>query len=532
MDTNTKITTPGDRGTHSVTVTVTDGQLFSSQTVEISVLNNPPILYPISPVTVFAGDTITVTPISYDRDGDLITFTYAGWMTTSTKVTVPGDRGVHSVTVDANDGQAISSQTVQISVLNNAPQFISQPLTSVSVCSVYSYLPATFDRDNDSLSFSATSLQPGMSISPVTGQIMKVQTAGDVGTYPIQLSVTDGYGGTGYQSFTLTVLQTAWMQVVGMGVSPSSRYAHSSVYDEFNQRMVNFGGIYCPGCLWYNDVRALYMTGSTFTWTQLNPTGTPPSGRYVHRAIYDPDNKRMIVFGGYDSVIGYRDDLWALSLTGSIAWQQITPSLPRPSARANHVTVYDPVRKRMILFAGWDGTLPYFNDLWALSLTSSVSWTQLSPSGTIPQGRTGHTAIYDQLYDRIIVFGGSITGVGITNETWALNFSSSSDGSWSQVVPQGTPPSPRSLATGVYDPICGRLVIFAGYNGTYINDTWALSLVTEEQMQWDQISIVSPLPPIRYAHTAIYDPVGARMIVFDGTNNPGTGALNDIWQLK
>jgi len=531
LDTNTRITTPADRGTHSVTVTVTDGQLFSSQTVEISVLNNPPVLDPISPISIFAGDTITITPISYDRDGDLITYTYSGWMTSSTKVTVPEDRGVHYVTVDANDGQAFSSQTVQISVLNNAPQFISQPLTSVSVCSVYSYLPVVFDKDNDSLSFSATSLEPGMSISPVTGQIIKVQTAGDAGTYPIQLSVTDGYGGTDFQPFTLTVLQTSWTQVIGMGVSPSIRYSHSAVYDEVNKRMVNFGGIFCPGCLWYNDVRVLYMTGSTFTWTQLNPTGTPPSGRYAHRAIYDPDNQRMIVFGGYDTV-GYKGDLWALSLTSSVGWQQITPSPPCPSARANHVTVYDPIRKRMILFGGWDGTSPYFNDLWALSLTSSVSWAQLSPSGTIPQGRNSHTAIYDQLYDRIIVFGGNIAGVGATNETWALNFSTSSDGVWSQSSPQGVPPSPRYVVTGIYDNICGRMVVFAGYDGSFTNDTWVLGLMAEGQMQWNNLSLMPPLPPKRYSHVAIYDPVGARMIVFGGTNNPGTGALNDLWQLQ
>ena len=63
----------------------------------------------------------------------------------------------------------------------------------------------------------------------------------------------------------------AWKQLDG-----PARISHSAVYDPVRDRMV---GYYFPG-LGYplNDVWALSLAG-TPTWTQLTPTGTPPSAR-------------------------------------------------------------------------------------------------------------------------------------------------------------------------------------------------------------------------------------------------------------
>ena len=131
----------------------------------------------------------------------------------------------------------------------------------------------------------------------------------------------------------------------------------------------------------------------------------PPSGRYTHSAIYDPVRDRMVVFGGYDGIDRECNDVWALSLSGSPAWIALTPAGGPPSARLYHTAIYDPVRDRMVVFGGND-YFGYFNDVWALSLAGSPAWSEITPAGGPPPARAGHTAIYDAARDRMVVFGG------------------------------------------------------------------------------------------------------------------------------
>jgi len=96
------------------------------------------------------------------------------------------------------------------------------------------------------------------------------------------------------------------------------------------------------------------------TWTPL------PSGfdRYYHRAIYDSLRTRMIVFGGVDSL--YRNDVHELTLGGAPAWNLIAPSGTPPDVRNTHSLIYDPLRDRMLLFAGakmFGLTVVLFNDV-------------------------------------------------------------------------------------------------------------------------------------------------------------------------
>ena len=97
---------------------------------------------------------------------------------------------------------------------------------------------------------------------------------------------------------------------------------------------------------------------------------------------------------------------------------------PPPSARSQYTAIYDPVRDRMVVFGGSDGS--YRNDVWALSLAGSPAWSALAPAGSLPPARRGHTAFYDPVRDRMVVFGGS-GGNSNRNDVWAL--------SWDQTTP-------------------------------------------------------------------------------------------------
>ncbi|MDR4497616.1 MAG: fibronectin type III domain-containing protein [Candidatus Scalindua sp.] len=122
MNSDTYTTNYGDAGDHTVTVTVSDRLLTDSQDIKIKVLNTtrPPVLEPIADITVKKGNTITLNPSATDPDGDSLTFTYSGWMTSNTYTTNFDDLGVHVVTVTVSDGFLTDSQDVTIIVVESS----------------------------------------------------------------------------------------------------------------------------------------------------------------------------------------------------------------------------------------------------------------------------------------------------------------------------------------------------------------------------------------------------------------------------
>jgi hypothetical protein len=231
----------------------------------------------------------------------------------------------------------------------------------------------------------------------------------------------------------------------------------------------------------------------------------------------------MVVFGGADGASSYNSDVWALSLAGSPAWSALAPAGSPPTARYYHTAIYDPVRDQMVVFGGLDaGSLR--NDVWALSLAGSPAWSALAPSGSPPAGRYGHTAIYEPVRDRMVVFGGS-DGTGLRNDVWALSLAGSP--AWSALTPAGSPPPARYAMTAIYDPVRGRLVVSGRADDfSFFNDVWALSLAGSPA--WSALAPAGSPPSARYGHTAIYDPVRDRMAVFGGSDG---SYRNDVWAL-
>ncbi len=312
----------------------------------------------------------------------------------------------------------------------------------------------------------------------------------------------------------------SWSELTPSGSPPPGRYLHTAVYDPLRDRMVVFGGY---DGTYRSDTWALSFAGGP-SWSPLTPAGIAPAGRYGHAAIYDPLRDRMLVFGGIDTSRHYRDDVWTLILSGDPEWDAITPSGSPPSGRAVHTAIYDPIRDRMVVFGGIDAGYPYPKDSWELTLSGSLAWNELTPSGTVPLGRYGHTSIFDPIRDRMVVFGG-IDGV-THHDVWALTLSASP--AWSEMTPSG--PSELTGHTAIHDPVRNRMLVFGGYDWRTgnRNDTWALSL--SGNPAWSVLSPSGTRPTARTGHTAIYDPVRDRMLMFGGLD--GTSFRNDVWELS
>ncbi len=311
---------------------------------------------------------------------------------------------------------------------------------------------------------------------------------------------------------------------------PSARVAHSAIYDPVRDRMIVFGGSDDSG--YRNDVWALNLSG-TPAWSALSPTGTLPTARQGHTAIYDPVRDRMVVFGGSDGRLGTfsLNEVWALSLSGTPGWSALSPSGTLPNGRYSHTAIYDPMRDRMVVFGGADDSGSINNVCWALSLSGTPAWSALSPTGTLPSAHYGHTALYDPTRDRMVVFGG-YDGSGFRNDVWALGLSGTP--AWSALSPTGTLPAGRDGHTAIYDPVRDRVVVFGGFDGGPepvifgLNDVWALSL--SGTPGWGALSPTATMPTRRDGHTAIYDPVRDCMIVFGGSEY--SARRNDVWALS
>jgi RHS repeat-associated protein len=117
--------------------------------------------------------------------------------------------GQQTVVITAIDEHGLSNQqTFEITVApgpNHAPQFTSQPVTSVNEYTGYLYKPTVTDSDNDSLFFWIKQGPSGMTLDSVTSEIRLFAGSELVGSHPVSIALTDRID-TVYQQFTLTVI--------------------------------------------------------------------------------------------------------------------------------------------------------------------------------------------------------------------------------------------------------------------------------------------------------------------------------------
>jgi hypothetical protein len=194
------LTEVGDAGEYRVTITASDGKAEVSQDVIIVVLsaNQPPSIEPMGVVQVKEGETVSLEPVVSDPDGDQVSVSYSGWMTSSSKTASFTDAGEHIVTVSASDGLNTVSQDVKVIVENLNRQPILAPIADITIDEgdLVVIEPAAADPDNDALTITFT--------EPLNENGEWQTDIGDAGGYDVSVSVSDGVL-TDTRSLTITV---------------------------------------------------------------------------------------------------------------------------------------------------------------------------------------------------------------------------------------------------------------------------------------------------------------------------------------
>ena len=366
---------------------------------------------------------------------------------------------------------------------------------------------------------------------------------------------------------------SGWSPLPATGPGPQRREHHTAIFDAPRDRMLVFGGdsgAVAQGVS--NEVWSLSFAG-TPTWQPMTPAGTPPAARGRHAAAYDPVRDRLLVFGGFDGT-GPLDDVWELTLSGTPTWNPVVTAGTPPAARYLHSMIYDPMRDRLVVYGGQadDGKTPPFDDLWALSLSGTPTWSTIVPVNSGPGEITAHAALYDPLHDsmvvlsqgslielqfapvptwvshsvpveallglgdgefgschdasrqRLIVMGGRGDFIERFNQTWSIDLN---DLSWSPAAPEV--PTAKSGHTMIYDSARRQLVLYGGVSDQTDDapgEAWRLPLAGSNA--WTRVTGAGTGPGLLEEHSAIFAPSRGTMVVFGESGSPGN---SQVWEL-
>jgi cysteine-rich repeat protein len=277
--------------------------------------------------------------------------------------------------------------------------------------------------------------------------------------HPAELCDDSGRFGHDGCSGTCQPEHPDWGQI-GLG-SPVGRYGAAMGYDAYRGRMVLFGGASGNGATQYADTWQYDGT----SWVQI-PTVVKPSPRYSASMVFDPIRKRLLMYGGFSTGDGI-DELWELD---GEAWKQVFPtSGVRPPGRGHAGVVYDSKRDRLVIFGGATEPTTFsaghvLGDTWEWN---GSTWTEITSAG--PPLRWGHVMVFDPVRGVSVMAGGYNTSPGssppVLQGTWEY------DGAWT--MKSGSNPTEFILADGAYDPISKTPIVYGGEGGGYSNNTYS-----------------------------------------------------------
>lgn len=270
-----------------------------------------------------------------------------------------------------------------------------------------------------------------------------------------------------------------------------------------------------------NDMWALDDSQESM-WTQLSPTGTPPTPRAYCSMV--GSGSKLWVFGGQGSGFGggadvLLNDLHVLDLVAG-TWTALSASGTRPSPRANFAMGY--VGGSIYVFSGSATTIAGGTtsgstgaaDMFEYTVSTNT-WSEITGvlSGAVPETLWGMGT--DVMDDRMYVCGGY--GVQGFNSAYmdVFEFTPASR-SWAQLDNsmgrQGTPIVRRDIALAGRN---GKLFTFGGWrwDSVLTSDVFVFDIASR---RWTEVTgAISGTPPAARCGAGLAF-VGSRLMLFGG----------------
>ncbi len=305
--------------------------------------------------------------------------------------------------------------------------------------------------------------------------------------------------------------RSAYLSVSGLAV----RWFAPPVFDAARQRVLAVSG----------------YDGALFSYVPANPAWSavattfprPTSNRSGALCLLDPPGDRLLLYGGGSGGFEFAD-LWELSFALSPPrWRRILDGDSAPAPRRDAAGVYDPLRRRIVMFGGHAGEA--LDETWELDLRGAdPAWRRIVTRGAPPPARWGHVAVLDTRRDGMLVYGGR-TGSTTASlaDAWFLSFLDCD--AWVPVRSDNAAPVARRAPAGFYDPIEDRFVLLGGEDASGPRfDSHALELANGSP-HWADFLAQGDVPSVSAGSTALYDPAADRVLLF-GRDGPLGGIVS------
>ncbi|HET9435806.1 MAG TPA: kelch repeat-containing protein [Candidatus Limnocylindrales bacterium] len=251
-----------------------------------------------------------------------------------------------------------------------------------------------------------------------------------------------------------------WLAIEPEGPRPEARFGHTGTWVEGVGLVVWSGQ---RGSTFFDDLWA-YDPG-TNRWRELPTNGPVPAARYGSCAALGPDG-RLWISHGFTADSGRFDDTQAYDFAAGRWTDETADGLVAP-IRCLHDCLWTP-DGRLVIYAGQTTGTPAIGDLWSRGTTGE--WTSISDGPPPARQLYALAAIDGTAY----VFGGGAKDGGTLRDLWTLDLATLA---WTEASPSGDRPSGRSGSTLVADPAGSRLLLFGGLReGVALDDAWQLSI--------------------------------------------------------
>jgi Galactose oxidase, central domain len=338
---------------------------------------------------------------------------------------------------------------------------------------------------------------------------------------------------------TWKFLNGAWTTLRPTG-SPPAQWGMGFVADIKDNYVFMFGGCTAPSVNALSpscpaaDMQATSWDFRAGSWSVLatqNPeTGRPAhpgAGFFIGAAFVGASKANyVLVFGGITTNGQLITDRWVYQSRTWNTWF----ALPIPVARYGEALTFDDLSERILMFGGigpvGGGDLGFLDDtwMWDTGLWAGVNSTlNPSPRAFAPVVFFGTLPFVKgpTAANYTVLFGG-FGPSGYLGDTWKW-IGSPIGGQWRQLHPVTSPPV-RANDSLTYDAADNEVVLFGGQDsGGYLGDTWVYSV----SGAWTQI-FPSAAPSARANAAMAYDSEDKYVVLFGGHNSGG--ALGDTWE--